>query len=191
MLENNEQRGGGGGGRGGGEAVSSGSTWLWSSLDQGPVLDMNMERSSPCAAQSMTLLQDRLTDNAFTVSALCFECPFKTGRCMRVEEKESGLPSFCLHTDRSKTGSCLVFTPFQCQPPPPLSVTICLLPSSSRNYQCTPCRNETASISVCPSIPKPFHSMLLSVASLEGLLFTKGGREVESWREKRRSRKEP
>lgn len=57
---------------GGGEAVSSGSTWLWSSLDQGPGLDMNIERT----AQPVTLLQDRLTDNALTVSLPGFECPF-------------------------------------------------------------------------------------------------------------------
>lgn len=53
---------------GGGEAVSSGSTLLWSSLDQGPRLDVNTKRSSPQTARPVTLLQDRLTDNAFTVS---------------------------------------------------------------------------------------------------------------------------
>lgn len=37
--------GGAGGGEGGGEAVSSGSTWQKSSLDQGLEVDMNTE---PC-----------------------------------------------------------------------------------------------------------------------------------------------
>lgn len=72
-------------GGGGGEAVSSGSTWLWSSLDQGPGLDMNIERSSPRTAQPVTLLQDMLTDNALTVSLPAFECPLETGRYRRVE----------------------------------------------------------------------------------------------------------
>lgn len=108
------------GGGGGGEAVSSGSTWLWSSLDQGPGLDMNIERSSPRTAQPVTLLQDRLTDNALTVSLPAFEWPLKTGRYRRVEERGSGPPSsFCLHADRSKTSSsqfglCTSDPPFIC-----------------------------------------------------------------------------
>lgn len=70
---------------GGGEAVSSGSTWLWNSLDQAPGLDMNRERSSHHTTQLVTLLQDRLTDNALTVSLPDFECPLKTGRYRRVK----------------------------------------------------------------------------------------------------------
>lgn len=45
-------------GGGGVEAVSGGSTWLWSSLDQGPGWDKNMDRSSPRTTEPVTLLQD-------------------------------------------------------------------------------------------------------------------------------------
>lgn len=75
---------------GGGEAVSGGSTWLWSSLDQAIGLDLNRELSSHYTAQLMTLLQDRLTENSLTVSLPGFECPLKTGSYIGIEEKVSG-----------------------------------------------------------------------------------------------------
>lgn len=37
----------------------------------------------------------------------------------------------------------------------------------------------------CPSILELTHHLLFSVASVVGLLFTEGGREVESWKERR------
>lgn len=75
---------------GGGEAVSSGSTWLWSSLDHGSRSDMNRERSSHHTAHLVTLLQDSLTDSALNVSPLGFECPLKkqagTGKLRKTRE---------------------------------------------------------------------------------------------------------
>lgn len=75
---------------GGGEPVSSGSTWLWSSLDHGSRSDMNRERSSHHTAHLVTLLQDSLTDNALNVSPLGFECPLKkqadTGKLRKTKE---------------------------------------------------------------------------------------------------------
>lgn len=160
-------------------------TWTW-----------NAHLRAPLSA--VTLLQDRLTDNAFTASPLWMS--FKTGSYRK--GGRAVLLLFCLHADRSKTGSSLLGLYCISVPTPSaFTVTICLLPSSSRknhihasfphSHLCTSCRNEAASNSLCPSIPKPIYSMLFSVASLVGLLFTEGGREAEGWREKRRSRKEP
>lgn len=85
----------------------------------------------------MTLLQDRLTDNALTVSPPGFECPLKTGRYRRVEDKESGPPSFCFNADRSKMSSSqfglYTFSPFGANLPS--SVSVLLLPSSCRKNE--------------------------------------------------------
>lgn len=40
-------------------------------------------------------------------------------------------------------------------------------------------------LSQCPSILELIHRLLFSVASVVGLLFTEGGGEVESWKERR------
>lgn len=67
----------GGGGR---AAVRGGSTLTCSRLDQGPDLDMNMERSSLQSPQPVTLVQSQLTESALTVSLPGLWMSFKTGR---------------------------------------------------------------------------------------------------------------
>lgn len=96
----------------------------------------------------------------------------------------------------------LVFTPFWCQHLSPLSVSALLLPSSQIKNR-PKLHNIVSSlfyylytvlvesfpqhpVFAHPSICKPIHSMLFSVASLSvGLLFTEGGKEVESWKKRR------
>lgn len=53
------------------------------------------------------------------------------------------------------------------------------------NHLFGPSRNEAASDPLCPLIPETIHGTLFSVASVVGLLFTEGGREVESWKGRR------
>lgn len=64
------------GGRGA-EVRLSAVTWLCSSLDQTPRLDMKREGSSRRSTHLVTRGQDRLSGSALTVSLLGFECPLE------------------------------------------------------------------------------------------------------------------
>lgn len=128
-------------GGGGGEAVNSGSTWLWSSLDQGPGLDMNIERSSTpyrSARDTVTGRADRWRLNCLSARLwMSFknrqvqesggereQSSFFLSSCWQVKDKFPSIWSLHL--------SLLLF-PFSCQPPLPSSVSVLLLCSSCRN----------------------------------------------------------
>lgn len=76
-------------GGGEGEAVSSGSTWLWSNLDQGPRLDMNMERSSPVPLSPWHCYRTGWQTMPYLSLCLALNVLLKQSGT-RVEEKKSG-----------------------------------------------------------------------------------------------------
>lgn len=95
-------------------------TVMWSPLDQGLELDMNMECTSPWASQPVTLVQDRLTESAWTVSLFqVFQCPLRkeSGKGSGGGGVGGGVLLFVLNLTGQKTGSshdlspCLMGTP--------------------------------------------------------------------------------
>lgn len=156
------------GGGDGGEAVSSGSTWLWSSLDQGPGLDVNIECSSPRSAH------DTVTGQADRGCLHCISAwlwmSFKNRQVQESgEEGERVLFVFMLTGQRQvplSLVSALIFTPFPLLVPTPLCIHLFLFflyplhaerrsyshPTYYKQYIYTPCRNEAASNPLCPPI---------------------------------------